>query len=116
MSASSLNEATIYGGSAPKTHSGVPCTIRDATAIARQSVYWRLKKHPNPNAANFISMAISWLSLARKYEAIERLFSGTEGGSTTSIMASTPPKDVPTNMAEVISSVARTADRSASAT
>ena len=31
-------------------------------------------------------------------------------------MASTPPKDVPTNMAEVISSAARTAERSASAT
>src|SRR6516164_5271461 len=35
------------------------------------------------------------------------------GGSTASIIASTPPKDVPTNMAEVISKVARTADRSA---
>src|ERR1700747_1172038 len=38
------------------------------------------------------------------------------GGSTASIMASTPPKDVPTNMAEVISSAARTAERAASAT
>src|SRR5262249_49182929 len=38
------------------------------------------------------------------------------GGSTASIIASTPPKDVPTNMAEVISKAARTADRSASAT
>ena len=35
---------------------GVPCTIRDATAIARQSVYWRLKKHPNLIAANIISL------------------------------------------------------------
>jgi hypothetical protein len=34
----------------------VPCTFRDATAIARQSVYWRLKKHPNPIAENFISL------------------------------------------------------------
>ena len=38
------------------------------------------------------------------------------GRNTASIIASTPPKDVPTNMAEVISKAARTADRSASAT
>ena len=30
--------------------------LRDATAIARQSVCWRLKKHPNLIAANFISL------------------------------------------------------------
>jgi hypothetical protein len=38
------------------------------------------------------------------------------GGSAASIMASTPPKDVPTNMAEVISNAASQAERSASAT
>ena len=47
--------------------------LRDATAIARQSVCWRLKKHRKLH----LSMAISWLSLARQYEAIERLFQGT---------------------------------------
>jgi hypothetical protein len=33
-----------------------PCRIRDATAIARQSVCWRLKKHANLIIANFISL------------------------------------------------------------
>jgi hypothetical protein len=33
----------------------VPCMIRDATATARQSVYWRLKKHANLITAIFIS-------------------------------------------------------------
>jgi hypothetical protein len=33
-----------------------PQTLRSATAIARQSVYWQLKKHPNLIAANFISL------------------------------------------------------------
>jgi hypothetical protein len=32
------------------------CAIRDATAITRQSVCWRLKKHANFIAANFISL------------------------------------------------------------
>jgi hypothetical protein len=53
--------------------------IRDATAIARQVLYWRLKKHPNLNPANFISL---WPSRGsrwpRKYEAIERLFQETD--------------------------------------
>jgi hypothetical protein len=66
----------------------VPCTLRDATTRARQSVYWRLKKHPNLIAENFISLwAISWLSLARQYEAIERLFQGTEEIERLSIPA-----------------------------
>jgi hypothetical protein len=57
----------------------MPCTIRDTTAIARQIVYWRLKKHPNLQSRKLhLSMAISWLSLARKYEAIERLFQETD--------------------------------------
>jgi hypothetical protein len=30
------------------------CTIRTATATARQSVCWRLKKHPNLITANFL--------------------------------------------------------------
>ena len=33
----------------------MPCTIHNVTAIARQSVYWRLKKHANLITANFIS-------------------------------------------------------------
>ena len=33
----------------------VPCTIHNVAAIARQSVYWRLKKHANLITANFIS-------------------------------------------------------------
>jgi hypothetical protein len=52
--------------------------LRDATAIARQSVCWRLKKPSQPHCRKLhLSMAISWLSLARQYEAIERLFQGT---------------------------------------
>jgi hypothetical protein len=46
------------GDSAPK-HGGewrAPCTIRDATAVARQSVYWLLKRHANFIAADFISL------------------------------------------------------------
>ncbi len=50
------------------------CTIRTATAIARQSVCWRLKKHPNLIIKLFISMAASWLSLAHEDEAIGNLF------------------------------------------
>src|SRR6202011_68317 len=34
----------------------VPCTIRDATAIARQSVCGQLKKHANLITANFTSL------------------------------------------------------------
>jgi hypothetical protein len=56
----------------------MPCTIRDTTAIARQIVYWRLKNIPTQSRKLHLSMAISWLSLARKYEAIERLFQETD--------------------------------------
>jgi hypothetical protein len=34
----------------------VPATIFNPTAITRQSVCWRLKKHPNLIAANFVSL------------------------------------------------------------
>jgi hypothetical protein len=52
----------------------VPCTIRDATAIARQSVYWRLKDACQPYYRKLhLSMAASWLSLARQDEAIDNL-------------------------------------------
>jgi hypothetical protein len=37
-----------------------------------------------------LSMAISWLSLARKYEAIERLFQGTGEAALTGEKASKP--------------------------
>ncbi len=49
----------IEGDSAPKHiggDRGVPCTLRNATAIARENVYWQLKRHPNLIAANFISL------------------------------------------------------------
>jgi hypothetical protein len=49
----------LKGDSAPKRVGGewrAPCTIRDATAIARQSVCWRLKKHAKFIAADFISL------------------------------------------------------------
>ena len=46
---------TILGDSAPKHVRGewrMPSTIRDATAIARLSVRWRLKRHLNLTTAN----------------------------------------------------------------
>ena len=52
----------------------MPCTIRDATAIARQSVYWRLKDACQPYYRKLqLSMAASWLSLVRHDEAIDNL-------------------------------------------
>ena len=51
--------------SKPGRDGGVPCTLRDAGAQEASQPHCR-KLH--------LSMAISWLSLARKYEAIERLF------------------------------------------
>ena len=48
--------------------------LRDATAIARQSVCWPLKKHANLITANFASL---WpphvFQLARQDEAIDNL-------------------------------------------
>ena len=72
------DQATISRGDSTPKHVGgewrVPCTIRDATAIGRQSVYWRLKKHANLITAKLhLSMAASWLSLARRDEAIDNL-------------------------------------------
>jgi len=67
----------LNGDFTPKHVGGewrMPCTIRDATAIVRQSVYWRLKKHANLNYRELpLSMAVSWLSLARHDEAIDNL-------------------------------------------
>jgi hypothetical protein len=52
----------LYGDSTPKHVGGewrAPCTIHNATAIARPRLCWRLKKHANLTVANFISL---WLS------------------------------------------------------
>jgi hypothetical protein len=50
----------LKGGSTRRNTSGAKwrasCTIRDATAIARQSVCWPLKKHANLITANFASL------------------------------------------------------------
>jgi hypothetical protein len=59
-SASFRDQATISRGDSTPKHVGgewrVPCTIRDATAIGRQSVCWPLKKHTNLITANFASL------------------------------------------------------------
>jgi hypothetical protein len=63
------------GDSAPK-HGGewrAPCAIRDATAVARQSVYWLLKRRELHCRRLHLSTADSWLSLARRDEAMDNL-------------------------------------------
>ncbi|MFZ1095631.1 MAG: hypothetical protein WAN75_41500, partial [Xanthobacteraceae bacterium] len=49
----------------------VPCTIHNVTAIARQSVYWQLKKHANLITADFIS---PWLPHGSRSRVIDDLF------------------------------------------
>jgi hypothetical protein len=66
----------------------VPCTtIRDATAIARQNVFWRLRTPVNLITATFIlSMAASLLSLAHEDEAVDNLFANWDTDESDGIV------------------------------
>ena len=77
-SASFRDQATISRGDSTPKHVGgewkVPCTIRDATAIGRQSVCWPAQQAYQPYYRKLrLSMAASWLSLARHDAAIDNL-------------------------------------------
>jgi hypothetical protein len=80
--------------SAPKLRradGSVPCTFLNATAIAPQNVCWQLQKHPSLGTATFVlSMASSWLSLARQDEAINNLLANgnaAESSKTSKLAA-----------------------------